>query len=354
MQKGFAGIIILTVALILAGLAGAYYFGKSSALKPQSVTPKACTAEAMVCPDGSAVGRTGPNCEFQPCPSATSKPNDVTANWKTFSDDILSFNYPSSWEVSSTQVFGERTVVEFKYKMTPLFTLSEIGNYNQGIGKPFVSLDAYIGKRIDISKDILIGASPAKRITAATVPPELSGHVIPYEEVVLFTPDKSLLISLYYEKDYFDKTDSNKVLDQILSTFKFKDPHKITVKLYFYNSNFDHKRDCLEDAVLPVEREIPRTETPIKDTIELLLRGVTPEESAEGFGSEFPYAGFKLLGASLNNGVLNLNFPEISSFTSGGSCRVGLLNAQLDKTAKQFPEVKEVTYNNQKWGMFQP
>lgn len=29
---------------------------------------KACTEEAKVCPDGSAVGRTGPNCEFAPCP----------------------------------------------------------------------------------------------------------------------------------------------------------------------------------------------------------------------------------------------------------------------------------------------
>jgi predicted lipoprotein with Yx(FWY)xxD motif len=31
---------------------------------------KACTQEAKVCPDGSTVGRTGPNCEFAPCPPA--------------------------------------------------------------------------------------------------------------------------------------------------------------------------------------------------------------------------------------------------------------------------------------------
>ena len=30
--------------------------------------PQACTEEAKLCPDGSAVGRTGPNCEFAPCP----------------------------------------------------------------------------------------------------------------------------------------------------------------------------------------------------------------------------------------------------------------------------------------------
>lgn len=28
-----------------------------------------CTEEAKVCPDGTTVGRTGPNCEFAPCPS---------------------------------------------------------------------------------------------------------------------------------------------------------------------------------------------------------------------------------------------------------------------------------------------
>jgi hypothetical protein len=28
----------------------------------------ACTMEAMMCPDGSYVGRQGPSCEFAPCP----------------------------------------------------------------------------------------------------------------------------------------------------------------------------------------------------------------------------------------------------------------------------------------------
>lgn len=29
---------------------------------------KACTMEAKLCPDGSSVGRSGPNCEFAKCP----------------------------------------------------------------------------------------------------------------------------------------------------------------------------------------------------------------------------------------------------------------------------------------------
>jgi predicted lipoprotein with Yx(FWY)xxD motif len=38
----------------------------------------ACTAEARLCPDGSAVGRTGPNCEFAPCPQISG--NDSGSN----------------------------------------------------------------------------------------------------------------------------------------------------------------------------------------------------------------------------------------------------------------------------------
>lgn len=40
------------------------------------ITPKlvACTMEAKLCPDGSAVGRTGPNCEFEKCPTLNFNP----------------------------------------------------------------------------------------------------------------------------------------------------------------------------------------------------------------------------------------------------------------------------------------
>lgn len=34
--------------------------------------PVACTMDAKICPDGSAVGRSGPKCEFAPCPTPKS------------------------------------------------------------------------------------------------------------------------------------------------------------------------------------------------------------------------------------------------------------------------------------------
>lgn len=39
-------------------------------------TQKACTEEAKICPDGTAVGRTGPNCEFAPCPTECEEDSD--------------------------------------------------------------------------------------------------------------------------------------------------------------------------------------------------------------------------------------------------------------------------------------
>lgn len=42
-------------------------------LPPQNNTPTACTMEAKLCPDGSYVGRSGPNCEFAPCPTSPSQ-----------------------------------------------------------------------------------------------------------------------------------------------------------------------------------------------------------------------------------------------------------------------------------------
>jgi hypothetical protein len=69
-MRGFA---IPTLLIILAIL-GVAFFGLALVTAP-SHAPEggvACTVEAKLCPDGSYVGRTGPSCEFAPCPGATS------------------------------------------------------------------------------------------------------------------------------------------------------------------------------------------------------------------------------------------------------------------------------------------
>lgn len=59
--------IILAIAIVAVAAGGAYWYFSQPG-QPQI----ACTMEAKLCPDGSYVGRTGPNCEFAACPGATS------------------------------------------------------------------------------------------------------------------------------------------------------------------------------------------------------------------------------------------------------------------------------------------
>ena len=64
--------ITLLLAAWLLFMAG-YTLGQRQSVQ-NSVVPEPgddaviCTMDAMICPDGTAVGRTGPNCEFSPCP----------------------------------------------------------------------------------------------------------------------------------------------------------------------------------------------------------------------------------------------------------------------------------------------
>ena len=62
-----AKIVVGTLVLIFLAIAAGTLFLKFSQNEGDFV---ACTLEAKICPDGSAVGRTGPNCEFAACPSA--------------------------------------------------------------------------------------------------------------------------------------------------------------------------------------------------------------------------------------------------------------------------------------------
>lgn len=48
-----------------------------TALPTTTPNPIFCTADAKLCPDGSYVSRTGPNCEFAPCPTPTPKPTST-------------------------------------------------------------------------------------------------------------------------------------------------------------------------------------------------------------------------------------------------------------------------------------
>lgn len=68
--------VIILVAIVFIGLAaaGLYKFNFTA-----SDIQRGCTLEAKICPDGSTVGRTGPNCEFEACPQVEGKMTQTQA-----------------------------------------------------------------------------------------------------------------------------------------------------------------------------------------------------------------------------------------------------------------------------------
>ncbi len=58
----FAVCALIFVALLFA------FPGEPGVMAPAGPGEVACTMDAKICPDGSSVGRVGPNCEFAPCP----------------------------------------------------------------------------------------------------------------------------------------------------------------------------------------------------------------------------------------------------------------------------------------------
>lgn len=71
--------IVAVLIALVAVLGGWYWWSMNGgpAMPGIGGGPQACTMEAFVCPDGTSVGRTGPNCSFAPCPTPTSTQHPV-------------------------------------------------------------------------------------------------------------------------------------------------------------------------------------------------------------------------------------------------------------------------------------
>lgn len=128
------------------------------------------------------------------------------------------------------------------------------------------------------------------------------------------------------------------------------------IQLYFYNPALDQGPggvQCSRNGLVAVERIIPKTATPLTDAVNLLLRGeISEEERVSGIESEFPLSEVTLKSATITDGVATLTFDDPQNKTGGGACRVSILWAQIEATAKQFPTVQNVNFIPEE--LFQP
>lgn len=185
----------------------------------------------------------------------------------------------------------------------------------------------------------------------------MTENFVPFESVLTFSVPKDQKGTLVLQKDNPSGLPENADEIRIPVNLIAAKERLRAVTLYYYNPNLDKDNTgnilCSRNGLVAVNREIPITNTPIQDTIKLLILGnLTSAEKAQGITTEYPLQGFKLTAASLNSGILTLTFDDSNNKTGGGSCRVGILWFQIEATAKQFPEVSSVRFMPEE--LFQP
>lgn len=94
----------LIVLIIIASIGAVFVYTLN---RDSSTDGVACTMDALICPDGTAVGRTGPDCSFPPCPEL-GVPDDIQSHIDSKADLIrLTTPLPGARITSPVTLQGE-------------------------------------------------------------------------------------------------------------------------------------------------------------------------------------------------------------------------------------------------------
>lgn len=178
---------------------------------------------------------------------------------------------------------------------------------------------------------------------------------VPFKAVLTFPVPTTETGTIVLEKDNPSGLPEN--ADERRVPIRFSQQETRSVSLYYYDPEQDKDAEgnvlCSDKGLVAVDRDMPVSQTPIQDAVRLLLEGnLTSQERTQGITTEYPLPGLELKGANLKDGHLTLEFADPQNKTGGGSCRVAILWAQIEATAKQFAEVKSVSFVPEE--LFQP
>lgn len=300
---GAGGVIILVLSVALFTIE----------VRPQVLV---CTEEAKICPDGTAVGRTGPKCEFTECPK-----------WNNEKDALIHVTTPMPNAVISSglEITGEAR-----------------GYWYFEASFPVVVYDAYGTE---------LGA-----VAAQAQGDWMTEEFVPFKAKLSFATSTTETGYILFKKDNPSGLIEHGGQLYVPVRFYYADEMRL-IKIYYYNPALDKDAQgnimCTKAGLVPVTRAIPLTKTPVQDAVKLLLKGgLTSLEKATGVTTEFPLGGVELVSASTKGDTLTLLFKDPLYNTSGGACRAGILWAQIEATAKQFPGVTNVVFSPE--DLFQP
>jgi hypothetical protein len=184
----------------------------------------------------------------------------------------------------------------------------------------------------------------------------MTNKFVPFRSTLTFSTPTTSTGTLVLHKD--NPSDMRELDDKIEIPIRFEQSSTQTrnINLYFYDERRDRDANgnviCSAQGLVAIPRTIAHTNTPIQDAVRELLKGPTTVERSQVPGTEFPLQGVTLTSASLSNGVLTLRFNDPQNSTSGGSCRIAILTAQIERTAAQFGGVNSVRYLPEE--IFQP
>ena len=226
--KIFAWIGVLVIIVAAAGL---WYF---LAHQNFSFYPAACTTEAMECPDGSYVGRTGSNCEFAACPSASSTAVVGASTWETYTNQTIgvTLQYPSAWNLTLENdpvEFGSGVDWLVVLKSAPASAYSEGGVLPQGNASIAIFKDSSDTLQMAEANDML-GASTTIMSNA-----EVAGISSPEADYYWNDPGNitqhATTVYVSYQKvlyeiilDYYGDPQFLNIFNKLLSTFQFIQP----------------------------------------------------------------------------------------------------------------------------------
>lgn len=153
--------ITFTILFFILFLSGSFltlnWYIRNQELKNNQI---ACTADAKICPDGSAVGRIAPICEFAPCPTASPQV-ESTADWKTYEDDEFSFKYPNGWELNkdvqnTNQIKPELTKTIIQGDKPAIISILKINKSTYDFDKDVNSFAPFSHKELEHNGDIYV------------------------------------------------------------------------------------------------------------------------------------------------------------------------------------------------------
>jgi len=256
----------------------------------QITGPAICPQDAMVCPDGTPVGRTGSDCTFAACPSEPQQ----------------------NIKVSSPLVDQEIGL--------PLVINGEARVYENLFNYRLKDQDGSI-----LVTGLAVANSPAV------------GQYGSFEIKASYPEPKGQVGSLEL---FSSSPETNAEINLTSIPVKFAQPEVMVVKVYFHNAFKDVGfTEC--DKTYPLYRRIAKTDQPARAALEELLTGVTINDINKGFITNINPE-VAILSFNVDKGVAYADFNDMLQYQVGGTCRVQTIKSQIENTLKQFSDIKKV------------